>query len=159
MRGDTRWWRKLRTKERLIIASLNNDNAFSLIIYIYIHAHTYPSLCSHATFNRAHSLHGLIPILFHPRNKPAFDSIRRRATSFPFLWKKGKPGLKIGEEGGGKKKHPSLFLFLVDSIIRSWSGELFDERRNSLESIIQPPPATALVTIVNGARPSTPLPL
>lgn len=37
MRGDTRWWRKLRTKERLIIASLNNDNAFSLIIYIYTH--------------------------------------------------------------------------------------------------------------------------
>lgn len=44
MRRDTRW-RKLeappsslpsRTKERLIIASLNNDNAFSLIIYIYI---------------------------------------------------------------------------------------------------------------------------
>lgn len=40
-----------------------------------------------------------------------------------------------------EKKHPSLSLFLlVDSIIRSWSGELFDERRNSLESIIQPPP-------------------
>ena len=86
MRRDTRW-RKLeappsslpsRTKERLIIASLNNDNAFSLIIYIY----TSP-LYSRATFNRGRSLYGLIPILFHPRNKPAFDSIRRAKRRFP----------------------------------------------------------------------------
>lgn len=67
-----------------------------LLLYIYIYI---PPLYSRATFNRAHSLYGLIPILFHPRNKPAFDL--NVVSLLPPEGKKGKPGLKI--EGRGKK--------------------------------------------------------
>lgn len=64
---------------------------------------------------------------------------------------KGKTWIKNWGEREGEKSSrpvpsrsvtftfPVPFTFLVDSIIHSWSGELFDERRNSLESIIQPP--------------------
>lgn len=155
MRRDTRWWRKLRTKERLIIASLNNDNAFSLIIHT--HTHTHPSLCSHATFNRAHSL---LTDLFQFYFIPEINRLSTRfvdVVSFPL--EKGKTGIKNWGGGRGKKStRPCPCSSSTRLFARGVANYSTREGIRSKASSNHPL-ATALVTIVNGARPSTPLPL
>lgn len=116
-----------------------------LLLYIYIYIPRYiaaPRLTVLAVYM------DLFQFYFIPEiNRLSTRFVER--TSFPFFLltqgrEKGKTGIKNWGGRGEKAPVPSRpvhvpFTFLVDSIIHSRSGELFDERRNSLESIIQPP--------------------